>query len=73
MTYFDIGQMLMTAGGVVTALALAGHFLLSNAGERGNLSKALGFVGLGMLGVGTLWYFDLPALSSSPTVLSSLF
>lgn len=79
MTYFDIGQMLesamwlITAGGVMVGLALAGHFLLGNASARGDLSKPLGIVGLGMLGVGTLWYFDLPAISSSPTIVSSLF
>lgn len=79
MTYFDIGQMLesamylITAGGVVAGLALAGHFLLGTGSERGDLSKPLCFVGLGMLGVGTLWYFDSPIVSSSPTILSSLF
>jgi len=79
MTYFDIGQMLesamwlIAAGGAVAGLALAGHFLLGTSSARGDLSKPLSFVGLGMVGVGALWYFDLPAISSSPTILSSLF
>jgi len=79
MAYFDTGQMMevaiwiLAAGGVVTGLAFVGHFLLATSSERGDLSKPLGFVGLGMLGVGTLWYYDLPIVSSSPTIFSSLF
>lgn len=72
-TMMEIAMWIVGAGGVVVALALAGHFLMGTASERGDLSRPLGLVGLGMLGVGTLWYFDSPIVSSSPTILSSLF
>lgn len=79
MTYFDaetlmeIAMWVVGAGGGVVGLALTGHFFMGTASERGDLSKPLGLVGLGLLGVGTLWYFDSPIVSSSPTILSSLF